>query len=108
MPPSQGRFCTTSNDLHYFHRRASAGQCENVIQVAKFICPVMCFAIKMMEFKKIVSRTHWAEAPRPKFLRGLGRALISDTISTPKPKIMLTTYVRTYVCLNVRVGICLM
>ena len=47
----------------------------------------MCFAIKMMEFKQLLSRTHWPEAPRPRFLRGFGAALILDTISTPKRQI---------------------
>ena len=73
--------------MNYFNRRASAGQCENVIQVAKFNCLVVCFARKLMEFKELLSRTDWPEAPRPKFLRGFGGPLISDTISTPKRQI---------------------
>ena len=42
------------------------------------------FSIKNVEFKQILLGAHWAERPRPRFLRGFGRAWISDTISTPK------------------------
>ena len=48
-------------------------------------CDVL--SIKMIEFKQILLGTHWAERPRPRFLRVFGRALIPDTISTPKRKI---------------------